>query len=138
THVQDGVGICRAGQALCIAGPNNSSSALGACSGSVGPLVADSCTVAGDDSNCNGIANDGCECVVSSSCSSASAARCSAGKCVACASNTDCAHLAGLGVCSAGSCVQCTAASAAACGAGQICDVATNSCVTAPPPPVTP
>jgi hypothetical protein len=138
THVQDGFGICHAGQALCIAGANNSSSALGACSGSVGPLVADSCTVAGDDSNCNGIANDSCECVVSSSCSSASAARCSAGKCVACTSNTDCAHFAGLGVCSAGSCVQCTAASAAACSVAQVCDAATSSCVAAPPPPPPP
>src|SRR6185436_17620836 len=98
----DGVGICHAGQALCIAGPGNSSSVLGACSGSVGPLAADSCTVAGDDSNCNGTVNDTCECIVSTSCPNPSAARCSAGACVACTANSDCAHIPGAGVCNVG------------------------------------
>jgi hypothetical protein len=134
----DGKGICHAGQALCIAGANNATSSIGACSGSVGPLAADSCTVAADDSNCNGIVNDTCECVISASCSSPAAARCSAGACVGCTSNADCTHISGLGVCSAGSCVQCTASSAAACTAAQVCDPASNSCVAAPPPPPPP
>jgi len=135
----DGFGSCHAGQALCIAGPNNSSSSLGACSGSVGPLAADSCTVALDDSNCNGTVNDGCQCVVSNDrCTSASASRCSLGVCLACASNADCSHIPGLGVCSAGSCVQCTPTSAAACSIDQTCDPLTNTCVALPPPPPPP
>ena len=56
----DGLGICRAGQQLCIAGPNQATSAFSACAGSVGPLEQDSCNVPGDDSNCDGIANGGC------------------------------------------------------------------------------
>jgi hypothetical protein len=135
THPGDGKGICHAGQALCIAGANNSSSTLGACSGSVGPLPADSGTVAGDDSNCDGVLNGGCECVVSTSCTSPIAARCSAGKCVTCSTSADCTHIPGLGVCSAGSCVECTAASPGACAVGEVCDEATSSCVLAPPPP---
>lgn len=135
---KDNIGICRAGQAVCAPGPSgNSSSVLGACTGSVAPLAADSCTVPGDDSNCDGVANGGCECVVSTSCPSAAASRCSAGKCVACTTSADCTHIAGLGVCSAGSCVQCTATSAAACAVGEVCDAVTSTCVAAPPP-VTP
>jgi len=140
THPGDGKGICHAGQALCIAGAGNASSSLAACSGSVGPLAADSCTVAGDDSNCDGVLNGGCECVVSTSCTSPAAARCSAGKCLACSTNADCTHIPGLGVCSAGSCVECTATAAGACAVDEVCDAATSSCVAVvvPPPPVTP
>jgi hypothetical protein len=138
-HPGDGKGICHPGLALCIAGANNSSSTLAACTGSVGPLAADSCTVAGDDSNCDGVLNGGCECVVSTSCPSPTASRCSVGKCVACSTNADCTHIPGLAVCSAGSCVECTAASAGACAVDEVCDVATSSCVLVPPPPpVTP
>jgi hypothetical protein len=138
THPGDGKGICHPGQALCIAGANNSSSTLAACTGSVGPLLADSCTVAGDDSNCDGTLNGGCECVVSTSCPSPAASRCSAGKCVACSTNADCTHIPGLGVCSAGSCVECTATAAGACAVDEVCDAATSSCVLAPPPPPPP
>lgn len=35
----------------------------GPCVGAVGPLPQDNCSVQGDDSNCNGAANDGCACV---------------------------------------------------------------------------
>jgi hypothetical protein len=135
----DGVGICKAGRALCIAGPSNSSSSLGACTGAVGPLAADSCTVQGDDSTCNGIANEGCQCIISASCPDATASRCTAGRCVACAAAADCAHIAGRSICSAGACVQCT--SAANCAVGEVCDVATGSCAAAPvviPPVVIP
>jgi hypothetical protein len=58
----DGIGRCRAGTQTCVAGANNSSSDFGGCTGSVGPAAQDSCTVAGDDANCNGVANDGCAC----------------------------------------------------------------------------
>src|SRR5690606_29637208 len=83
-----GIGRCRAGQQVCVAGPGNTSSAYTACQGSVPPLPADSCTVRGDDSNCNGAANDGCACVAGAGnepCDSPTASRCDAtGACVAC------------------------------------------------------
>lgn len=56
----DGIGLCRAGVRLCLPGPNNATSQFGPCMGSVGPVASDLCAVPGDDSNCNGIANDGC------------------------------------------------------------------------------
>lgn len=59
----DGRGICRAGQRTCIAGENNATSDWGACEGAVGPEEADSCTIAGDDADCNGTPNGGCPCV---------------------------------------------------------------------------
>jgi hypothetical protein len=36
--------------------------AWGPCTGAITPLPADSCFTAGDDANCNGIANEGCGC----------------------------------------------------------------------------
>jgi hypothetical protein len=56
----DGLGRCRPGQQLCEASLNNASSAFGACLGALGPLESDSCTIPGDDSNCDGIINGGC------------------------------------------------------------------------------
>jgi hypothetical protein len=134
----DGFGICRAGTTTCVGANNNSASAPGVCTGSVGPLPADSCTVVGDDSNCNQVVNDTCECVVSANCSSPAEARCSGGACVACSTNQDCAHFPGLGVCSVGICVQCMTGSTAACTTGQVCDDATKTCVAVPPPPPPP
>jgi Cys-rich repeat protein len=134
----DGVGRCRAGQQLCVAGPNNSSSAFGACSGSVGPLGADSCTVLGDDSNCDGVPNGGCACVAgqgNAACAgSAAASRCDAtGACVPCAASADCSLVSGLPVCNAGVCVQCL--SDAQCAAGSVCNLTAHACEAAPPPP---
>ncbi|HVZ33285.1 MAG TPA: hypothetical protein VG963_12720, partial [Polyangiaceae bacterium] len=103
----DGHGNCRAGVQLCVGGDtNNSSSAWAACTGSVGPAGADSCTVAGDDSNCDGIPNGGCQCVGSNSanCTDPAASRCSAGQCVPCSSASDCTHIAGMTTCTAGVC----------------------------------
>jgi hypothetical protein len=105
----DGIGRCRAGQQLCVAGTNNSSSAYGACAGSVGPLAADSCTVLGDDSNCDGVPNGGCACVAGQGnlpcAGNPSASRCDAtGACVPCATNADCSLVSGLPVCNAGVC----------------------------------
>jgi hypothetical protein len=57
---KDGNGICRAGAQLCVAGGGNSSSAFGACTGSVGPAPADSCAIIGDDADCDGVPNGGC------------------------------------------------------------------------------
>jgi hypothetical protein len=59
----DGRGQCRAGTRTCILGEGNSSSDWGACDGSVGPGERDSCSVAGDDTDCDGINNGGCPCI---------------------------------------------------------------------------
>jgi hypothetical protein len=79
THPEDGVGRCRAGEQRCEPGLNNSSSGFSqTCVGSVGPAAADSCSVEGDDSNCDGEENDGCV-PTGSSCSGDS--ECSSGRC---------------------------------------------------------
>ncbi|HTV17503.1 MAG TPA: hypothetical protein VMG12_02500 [Polyangiaceae bacterium] len=133
----DGVGRCRAGLQVCVPGANGATSTLSACEGAVGPLAADSCTVPGDDSNCDGTKNGGCPCVAGAGngpCTSATASRCDAtGACVACAVNADCSHLAGLAVCSAGACVQCL--TDGQCAAGSTCNVTTHVCELAPPTP---
>jgi hypothetical protein len=59
----DGQGQCRAGARTCIIGEGNLTSNWGACEGSVAPSGQDSCTVTGDDSDCNGAPNTGCACV---------------------------------------------------------------------------
>jgi hypothetical protein len=59
THPQDGMGSCHAGMQTCLAGANNTSTAWGGCSGSVGPAALDTC-VLGNDANCNGIPNESC------------------------------------------------------------------------------
>jgi Cys-rich repeat protein len=132
----DNIGRCRAGQQVCVAGVDNASSAYTACAGSVGPLAADSCTLLGDDSDCDGEPNGGCACVAGAGnepCASPTASRCSAtGTCVACAANADCSHLADLGVCNAGVCVQCL--TDPQCGAGAICNLTTHTCEVATPP----
>ena len=58
----DGYGPCTAGKQSCVIAADKASSTWGACAGAVGPAAADSC-VKGDDSNCNGTANEGCACV---------------------------------------------------------------------------
>jgi hypothetical protein len=58
----DGNGACRSGEQTCVASVDGSSSAWSACTGSIGPEDADSCTVV-DDGNCNGTPNDGCQCL---------------------------------------------------------------------------
>ncbi len=71
----DGYGPCTAGRQSCVIAADKASSTWGACSGAVGPAAADSC-VKGDDSNCNGTANEGCACVstdVPRSCAAAGA-----------------------------------------------------------------
>lgn len=50
-------GICQRGTSICENG------AFGPCQGAVFPLARDSCAVQGDDSNCNGVPNDGCACI---------------------------------------------------------------------------
>lgn len=61
----DGRGPCRAGERTCLLGPDNASSDWSACEGSVGPEEADSCSVRGDDSDCDGTPNGNCPCVES-------------------------------------------------------------------------
>jgi len=59
----DGKGPCHGGEQSCVLGPGNSSSDWGPCTGAVGPSASDSCSVAGDDSTCDGTPNGGCPCV---------------------------------------------------------------------------
>lgn len=59
----DGQGICKAGERQCVLAEDARSSAFGECVNAVGPLPADSCTLEGDDSNCDGTPNGGCNCV---------------------------------------------------------------------------
>lgn len=51
------VGSCRLGEQACQGGRWTQ------CLGLVGPQASDRCDLAGDDSDCNGVANDGCDCV---------------------------------------------------------------------------
>lgn len=124
---RDGNGPCRPGQQRCEAGAQGSISRFGACTGSVGPALRDSCTVAGDDADCNGTPNSGCQCIAgqgNAPCSGdANNSRCNAqGACVPCQANADCSLVSGGRIfCQAGSCV------AARCGdaivsAGEACD----------------
>lgn len=53
-------GRCRFGSQLCL-----SNSRWGSCTGLVAPKAQDDCSLPDDDSNCNGVANEGCECVES-------------------------------------------------------------------------
>jgi hypothetical protein len=59
----DGNGPCRAGSQTCVAGANGATSNWGSCTGSVGPAASDSCSVLGDDANCDGTENGGCACI---------------------------------------------------------------------------
>ncbi len=59
---RDGNGQCRAGSQTCEARANDATSTFGACIGSVGPALQDSC-VEDNDANCNGLPNEGCACI---------------------------------------------------------------------------
>jgi hypothetical protein len=59
---RDGFGQCRAGSQTCEGRAGNAASVFGDCTGSVGPALQDTCAE-GDDSNCNGLVNEGCACV---------------------------------------------------------------------------
>jgi hypothetical protein len=59
----DGRGQCRQGSRTCVAGEGNLTSSWGACTGAVGPGEQDSCTVQGDDTDCDGTNNGGCPCI---------------------------------------------------------------------------
>lgn len=58
----DGNGPCKAGQRSCVLSADKLSSDWGECTGAVGPGK-DSCSVAGDDTDCDGTPNSGCPCV---------------------------------------------------------------------------
>jgi hypothetical protein len=128
------LGNCHAGLQTCMV--IGAGTGFSACAGAVAK-AADSCTIAGDDASCDGVANGGCDCVAGQGCTDAAAAHCNtSGTCSACTSNADCASISGLNVCSAGVCVECTATSSAACSATEVCT--SNQCVAAPPPPPPP
>jgi hypothetical protein len=56
----DGTGPCMAGLRQCVVSADSTSSRWGECVGAVGPLSGDLCEL-GDDSNCNGVPNQGCD-----------------------------------------------------------------------------
>lgn len=58
----DGRGPCRAGSRTCTLGEGSATSSWGACEGAVGPAPMDDCSVAADDSNCDGQPSGGCDC----------------------------------------------------------------------------
>ena len=59
----DGRGICKSGERRCIQPDTASTSAWSECVGATGPALGDSCDIAGDDGNCDGTPNAGCDCV---------------------------------------------------------------------------
>lgn len=59
----DGEGPCQAGKRSCIAAADGTSADYGTCGGSIGPQTTDSCQIAGDDANCDGVPNGSCDCV---------------------------------------------------------------------------
>jgi hypothetical protein len=137
---RDGNGTCRAGTQVCEAGAQNVTSRFGACNGSIGPAQRDLCTTRGDDSDCNGMPNGGCQCIAgggNAPCSGdANNSRCSPqGTCAPCQANADCSLVSGgRSSCSAGRCVS------ARCGdgvvtAGEACDdgnsIETDACTSA-------
>ena len=82
-------------------------------------------------------------CQQSADCTSAGASRCVSGTCTACASDEDCTHISGKGICkienhdagtTAGICVQCTGTDYEACsgdaGVYYVCNSLTNTCST--------
>lgn len=105
----DGIGSCRAGRRTCQASFNNQGSRYSSCQGSVAPLSEDECVLLGDDADCNGIANQGCECIAALGnlgCLDADAPRCDPwGYCEPCNSSADCTLITGLPRCVAGQCV---------------------------------
>lgn len=59
----DGRGPCRAGTRTCVLAADNASSGWSSCQGAVAPGEADSCSISGDDSDCDGTPNGSCPCV---------------------------------------------------------------------------
>jgi cysteine-rich repeat protein len=112
---RDGNGPCRAGSRTCVASNQNGASNFGTCTGAVGPALRDSCTAFGDDADCNGTPNSGCQCVAGRGNAPCAAdpnnSRCNAqGQCAPCQSNADCSMVSGgrdlctAGICSAPRC----------------------------------
>jgi hypothetical protein len=141
---RDGNGPCQAGQQRCAVGDQNASTQFGPCTGGVGPGARDSCGVPGDDADCNGSPNAGCQCIAGQGC--AAGQLCTAqGQCLkvqsdlggTCGTNADCRA----GVCASGTCCS-TACDPAceACGTNGVCQ--SNGacdifdCVAPNPPPV--
>jgi hypothetical protein len=111
---------------------NNATSRWGACNGSVGPAFGDSCTVRGDDANCDGIPNGSCQCIAgqgNAPCSqNPNASLCnSQGQCVPCQQSSDCSLVSGgRTFCDRGTCVA-QLANGEACSSNQQC--ASGQCV---------
>jgi hypothetical protein len=97
-------GPCAFGTQTCVNG------GFGQCQGAVNPASSDTCA-AGNDANCNGIPNEGCECIPGQgdgTCSSdPNASRCNdQGQCVPCQTDADCTLVSGRrSLCGEGLCV---------------------------------
>jgi len=117
---RDGIGPCRAGSQTCVAGNQGATSNFGTCTGAIGPAQRDACTVFGDDADCNGAPNSGCQCVAgrgNQPCAGdPNNSRCNAqGQCAPCQSNADCSLVSGgRNLCAGGVC------GAARCGDGVV------------------
>lgn len=101
---RDGFGICQPGTQTCNAATDGGSSRFGNCQGSIGPMPSDSCTAAGDDSNCDGDVNGNCR---------EQGESCGAGM-PACGPGLSCAN----GVC----CDEPCDGACQTCGAGGVCE----------------
>ena len=134
---------CKSGTRTCILSADKTSTAWSTtCVGQVLPAAADTCS-RGNDANCNGVPNEGCQCINEDSpltcpcgtqtctngklgaCVTTCAATqtCSAGQCVCNASS--CPN----GCCSGNECVAYASQSAGACGAGGMtCAACAGSC----------
>ena len=59
----DGNGPCKGGERSCVLSADKLSSDWGECTGAVAPGAKDSCSLVGDDTDCDGTPNSGCPCV---------------------------------------------------------------------------
>lgn len=145
-------GSCKSGTRTCILSADKASTTWGTtCVGQVLPAAADTCS-SGNDANCNGVPNEGCQCINedpphtcpcgTQTCTNGKLNACvttctatqtcsSAGQCVCNA--TSCPN----GCCNGNTCVMYASQSASACGAGGMacaacagsCDVTNGRCL---------
>ncbi|HET9955903.1 MAG TPA: hypothetical protein VFQ61_15440 [Polyangiaceae bacterium] len=84
-----------------------------------------------DRTYCDAKKNVCVHCLEDKDCSDPSASRCVANECTACATNADCRHLDGKGVCDAKECVQCSVTDESPCD-GNSCNPARRECTETP------
>ncbi len=119
-------GPCKSGTRTCVLATNKGSTSWSTtCTGAVLPAAADTCD-SGNDANCNGMPNEGCQCINGSppkacACGTQSCSNGKLGACVvSCSGSTP--------VCLNSTCVGCTS-DANCTGARPSCDLSTHTCV---------